>query len=109
MFFRLLPWVIIGTHYAIPNEVIRKAMTNVLYNVGVAITLGMSKHPNVGPVWNKTIEPVFVDLIDNVSFSIQQGLVKGLRSDNEPSIVHESPHRSETVESRPLSGSETAP
>ena len=33
-------------------------------------------------LWNKTIEPYFIDLIDNVVGGALRGLIKGLRSDN---------------------------
>ena len=80
---KLIPFLLLGFHYVIPNERVRETLTPIMKKVGIALTLGMSKHPAVGPVWNKTIEPVFVDLLDNVCYSIQNGLIQGMRSDND--------------------------
>ena len=54
----------------------------ITYGMGVTCTLGMGKWRYTKAFWNKTIEPYFVDLLDNV---ISHGLaefVRGLRSDN---------------------------
>lgn len=102
----LLTIILLGGQYVIPNEYIRGTLTPLMKNVGIALTLGMSKNPTIGPFWNKTIEPVFVDLIDNVCYSVQNGLVAGLRSDNltkddNLNNVPESLPRSETSEGNP--------
>jgi hypothetical protein len=70
----------LGVHRAIPNDVVRAKLTVWMYRLGVALTLGMSRHPRVVPVWKKTVEPFVVDAIDNVSYAVSNGLVKGLRS-----------------------------
>ena len=49
---------------------------------GVAMTAGLSKFKWTKGVWNKTIEPWFIDLIDNIFGSMVRGLIKGLKSDN---------------------------
>lgn len=72
----------VGVNKVLPNEVVRKKLTALMYHLGVVMTLGMSKHPKVGPMWNKTVEPVVVDFVDNFAFAVREGLVKGLRSDN---------------------------
>ena len=41
-----------------------------------------SKKSPIKKFWNKTIEPWFVDLLDNIFVSAFKGLVKGLRVDN---------------------------
>eukprot|EP00873_Tetraselmis_striata_P043769 jgi/Tetstr1/464033/TSEL_008838.t1 len=88
MFEAAIPAAIVlgamGVNRVLPNEVVRRRLTSVMYRIGVILTLGMSKHPRVGPLWNKTVEPVVVDFVDNFSYAVREGLVKGLRSDNAP-------------------------
>ena len=72
----------VGVNKVLPNEVVRRRLTAIMYRLGVVMTLGMSKNPRVGPIWNRTVEPVVVDLVDNFAYAIREGLVKGLRSDN---------------------------
>ena len=50
--------------------------------VGVSVTLGMSKWKWTKNIWNATIEPYFVDLIENTLGAAIKGLLSGLRSDN---------------------------
>lgn len=63
------------------------------YGLGVAMTLGLSRWPITRRWWNKTLEPYFIDLLDNVINGIidgvvkvinamQAGLIRGLKSDN---------------------------
>ena len=66
----------------IPNKQIKAQIGMITYGMGVTCTLGMGKWRYTKAFWNKTIEPYFVDLLDNV---ISHGLaefVRGLRSDN---------------------------
>ena len=66
----------------IPNKRIKAQIGMITYGMGVTCTLGMGKWRYTKAFWNKTIEPYFVDLLDNV---ISHGLaefVRGLRSDN---------------------------
>ena len=53
-----------------------------MYNLGVICTLGMGKWKWTKKVWNKTIEPYFVDAIDNILVTGISKFVDGLRSDN---------------------------
>ena len=46
------------------------------------MTAGLTKFWATKKLWNKTIEPYAIDLIDNVVGGALRGLVKGLRSDN---------------------------
>ena len=46
------------------------------------MTLGLSKWSVTKKVWNKTVEPWFIDLIDNIFGSMVRGFIKGLRSDD---------------------------
>ena len=66
----------------IPNEKIKSLVFNVFYKLGVVFTLGLSKWKFTRQLWNITIEPYFIDLIENTFGSALDGLIKGLRSDN---------------------------
>jgi hypothetical protein len=46
------------------------------------MTAGLTKFWATKKLWNSTIEPYFIDLIDNVVGGALRGLIKGLRSDN---------------------------
>ena len=66
----------------VPNKRIKAQVGMMMYGLGVTCTLGMGKWKYTKRFWNKTVEPYFVDLLDNV---IAQGLaefIRGLRSDN---------------------------
>ena len=65
----------------IPNGKIKAKTGLIGYSAGVAMTLGLAKWKVTKKVWNSTIEPWLVDLIDNVFGSAVKGLIKGLRSD----------------------------
>lgn len=66
----------------IPNEKIKLAVGKFFYGLGVACTGGLSKYKLTAKHWNKTIEPWFIDLIDNVIGHGLQEFIRGLRSDN---------------------------
>ena len=66
----------------IPNEQICGVIETSCESVGRVLTLNLSKWKATKSVWNSTIEPYFVDLIDNLFGSMVRGLIKGLRSDN---------------------------
>lgn len=66
----------------IPNEKICAVVEGVFQKLGVVMTLGLSKFSLTAGIWNKTIEPWFIDLIDNLFGSMVRGLIKGLKSDN---------------------------
>ncbi len=66
----------------IPNSKI-KAKTGLLgYSAGVAMTLGLTKWKWSKGLWNKTIEPWFIDLFENCISRTLQEFLRGLRSDN---------------------------
>ena len=46
------------------------------------MTLGLGKWKLTKGIWNKTIEPWFIDLLDNIVASAVNGFIAGLRSDN---------------------------
>ena len=66
----------------IPNKTIKAKFGSWMYNLGVVCTLGMGKWKWTKKVWNKTIEPYFVDAIDNILVTGISKFVDGLRSDN---------------------------
>ena len=66
----------------IPNKTIKAKFGSWMYNLGVVCTLGMGKWKLTKNVWNKTIEPYFVDAIDNILVTGISKFVDGLRSDN---------------------------
>ena len=66
----------------IPNTTIKAKFGSWMYNLGVVCTLGLGKWKWTKTVWNKTIEPYCIDLIDNVVVTGISKFVEGLRSDN---------------------------
>ena len=66
----------------IPNKELYSWVETISYCSGVAITLGLSKWKWTKGLWNKTIEPYFIDLIENTFGAALKGLLKGLRKDN---------------------------
>ena len=66
----------------VPNEHICGVIETAFESLGKVMTLGLGKWIISKSVWNCTIEPWFVDLIDNVFGSMVRGFIKGLRSDN---------------------------
>ena len=66
----------------IPNRRIKAQVGMMLYGMGVTCTLGMGKWKYTKRFWNKTVEPYFVDLLDNVVAHGLAEFIRGLRSDN---------------------------
>ena len=66
----------------VPNEHICGVIETAFESIGKVMTLGLGKWKVTKGEWNSTIEPWFVDLIDNVFGSMVRGFIKGLRSDN---------------------------
>ena len=66
----------------IDNKWVYKPIYGVCYAACVAITLGASKWPYIGAVWNKTVEPFIIDLLDNILSAIKAGCLAGLHSYN---------------------------
>ena len=65
----------------IPNDYICEMIETFFYGLGKAMTLGLSRWKFTKKFWNNTIEPWFVDLIDNVIGGALRGFIKGLRVD----------------------------
>ena len=66
----------------IPNEDIKNNVSMAFEKLGTIMTLGISKWSFTRGIWNKTIEPWFIDLVDNTVGGALEGFIKGLRSDN---------------------------
>ena len=66
----------------IPNEHICSVIETACESLGRVMTLGLNKWSMTKKVWNKTIEPWFIDLVDNIFGSMIRGFIKGLRSDD---------------------------
>ena len=67
----------------IPNDVIKAKVGLMMYGLGVTLTLGMAKWKFTKPIWNKVIEPYFIDVVDNVLVTGMSKFVEGMRSDND--------------------------
>ena len=65
----------------VPNKEICAWVESLCYTAGKVMTLGLSKWKFTKNIWNKTVEPWFVDLIDNFIGSAVRGFIKGLRAD----------------------------
>ena len=66
----------------VPNDKIYGLVSGIFNKLGVALTLGLSKWKFSKGVWNSTIEPWFIDLVDNTVGAAVKGFLEGLRSDN---------------------------
>ena len=66
----------------VPNKEICGWVEGTCCTLGRVMTLGLSKWKFTKGIWNKTIEPWFIDLVDNFIGGAVRGFIKGLRSDN---------------------------
>ena len=65
----------------VPNEKICAIVETFFYGLGKAMTLGLSSWSATKGLWNKTIEPWFIDLVDNIVGGAVRGFINGLWSD----------------------------
>ena len=65
----------------IPNEDIYDWVETGSCWLGTVMTLGLGKWKLTKKLWNSTIEPYFIDLVDNTVGAAVKGFIKGLRSD----------------------------
>ena len=65
----------------VPNDKIASKVEKIFYLAGSGMTLGLAKWSITKKVWNSTIEPWLVDLIDTIVGSAVKGFINGLRSD----------------------------
>ena len=66
----------------IPNQDLYSWVETGTYWLGATMTLGLAKWRLTRRIWNKPVEPYFVDLIENTVGAGREGFIKGLRSDN---------------------------
>ena len=69
-------------HMAVPNRAVKRACKRHMFTVGKAMTLGMTGHPVTSAIWERSVEPLVVDLLENTAYGILHGMIPGLRSDN---------------------------
>lgn len=65
----------------IPNEDLYSWVKAGCRTLGVVMTLGLAKWKVTKNVWNATIEPYFIDLLNNTVKAAVDGFIEGLRSD----------------------------
>ena len=65
----------------IPNEDLYSWVETGAYWAGSFMTLGLGKWKLTKKLWNSTVEPWFIDLVDNTVGAAVEGFIKGLRSD----------------------------
>ena len=65
----------------IPNEDLYSWVETGAYWAGSVMTLGLGKWKLTKKIWNSTVEPWFIDLVDNTVGAAVEGFIKGLRSD----------------------------
>ena len=65
----------------IPNDDLYSWVKTGAYWAGTVITLGLGKWKISRSIWNKTVEPYFIDLLSNTVEAGVEGFIEGLRSD----------------------------
>ena len=65
----------------IPNDDLYSWVETGAYWAGSVITLGLGKWRGSRKIWNSTVEPYLIDLVDNTAGAAVEGFIKGLRSD----------------------------
>ena len=65
----------------IPNEDLYSWVETGAYWAGSVLTLGLGKWKWTKGIWNSTVEPYLIDLVDNTAGAAVEGFIKGLRSD----------------------------
>ena len=66
----------------IPNDQLANIVETFAETCGSVMTLGLGKWSFSKKFWNGTIEPWFIDLVDNIVGGMLRGFIRGLRSDN---------------------------
>ena len=66
----------------IPNEKIFTFVEKFFFGLGRTVTLGLAKWSYTRKVWNLTVEPYLIDLLENTVAASIEGLIRGLRVDN---------------------------
>ncbi len=76
----ILAWIF----KSIPNQKIYDFVSHFFNKLGIVCTLGLTKWKWSAPVWQSTIEPWFIDFIENTVGAAVKGFIAGLRSDTTP-------------------------
>ena len=66
----------------IPNTKIYDTVRTVCYTACTVMTLGLAKWSWSKKIWNQTVEPYFIDLLENTVGAAINGFIDGLKSDN---------------------------
>ena len=66
----------------IPNDDLYSWVETGAYWAGSVLTLGLGKWRLTRKIWASTIEPYFIDLVDNTAGAAVKGFIEGLRSDD---------------------------
>ena len=65
----------------IPNDDLYSWVETGAYWAGKMITLNLGSLRFSKRIWNSTVEPYLIDLVDNTAGAAVEGFIKGLRSD----------------------------
>ena len=65
----------------IPNEKLYGLVNGLCFKAGTIVTLGLAKWKFSRKIWNQTVEPYFIDLLENTVGAAVDGFIKGLKSD----------------------------
>ena len=65
----------------VPNEKLYGLVNGLCFKAGTIITLGLAKWSFSKKIWNQTVEPYFIDLLENTVGAAVDGFIKGLKSD----------------------------
>ena len=73
--------LVLWLHKRVQYEDIYSWVETIAYCAGTTMTLGLGKWKLTKNIWNATIEPYFIDLVDNTVGAAVKGFINGLRSD----------------------------
>ena len=65
----------------VPNEKLYGLVNSLCFKAGTIITLGLAKWKFSRKIWNQTVEPYFIDLLENTVGAAVKGFIDGLKSD----------------------------
>ena len=65
----------------IPNEKLYGLVNGLCFKAGTIVTLGLAKWSWSKKIWNQTVEPYFIDLLQNTIGAAINGFIDGLKSD----------------------------
>ena len=65
----------------VPNEKLYGLVNGLCFKAGTIVTLGLAKWKFSRKIWNQTVEPYFIDLLENTVGAAVKGFIDGLKSD----------------------------